>query len=66
VKNKEVLKRVKEERKFLHAVKQRIANWIGYILRRHCLLKRVFEGGIKGRVEVSGRRRIHKQLAGDV
>jgi hypothetical protein len=66
VKNKEVLERVKEERNFLHTVKQRNANWIGYILRRNCLLKRVFEGKIKGRVEVVGRRRIRKQLVGDV
>jgi hypothetical protein len=66
VKNKEVLKKVKEERNFLHAVKQRNANRIGYILRRNCLLKRVFEGKIKGRVEVVGRQRIRKQLVGDV
>ena len=65
-KNKEVLKRVKEERNFLHTLKQRNANRIGYILRRNFLLKRVFEGKIKGRVEVEGRRRIRKQLVGDV
>jgi len=61
VRNEVVLKSVKEERNFLLAVKQRNANWIGYILRRNCLLKRVFEGEIKGRVEVVGRRRIRKQ-----
>jgi len=54
VKYKEVLKRVKEERKFLRTVKQRNANWIGYILRRNCLPKRFFEGKKEGRV--SGRK----------
>jgi hypothetical protein len=48
VQNKEVLKRVKEERNFLHTVKQRNANWIGHILRRNCLLKRVVEDKIEG------------------
>jgi hypothetical protein len=40
----EVLHRGKEERSILHAKKRRKANWIGHILRRNCLLKRVFEG----------------------
>jgi len=31
------------------------ANWIGHILRRNCLLKRVIEGKIKRRIEVTGR-----------
>jgi len=31
------------------------ANWIGHILRRKCLLKRVIEGKIKGGIEVRGR-----------
>jgi inosine/xanthosine triphosphate pyrophosphatase family protein len=66
VKNKKVLKKVKEERNFLHTVKQRNANWIGYILHMNFLLKRVFEGKIKGRVEVVGRRRMCKQSVGDV
>jgi hypothetical protein len=48
VQNKEVLERVKEERNFLHTAKQRNANWIGHILRRNCLLKRVIEGKTKG------------------
>ena len=33
------------------------ANWNGHILRRNCLLRRVIEGKIKGRIEVIGRRR---------
>jgi len=30
---------------------------IGHILRRNCLLQQVIEGKIKGRIEVTGRRR---------
>jgi len=33
-----------------------MANWIGHILRRNCLLQRVIEGKIKGWIEVTGRR----------
>ena len=35
---------------------KRRANWIGYILRRNCLLKQVIEGKIKGEMEVIKRR----------
>ena len=56
VRNEEVLLRVKEQRNILHAVNKRKANWIGHILRRNCLLQRVIEGKIKGRIEVTGRR----------
>jgi hypothetical protein len=55
VRNEEVLRRVKEERNILHAVKRRKTNWIGHILRRNCLLKHVIEGKIEGRIEVTGR-----------
>ena len=42
-------------------------DWIGYILRRNCLLKFVIEGKIKGRVEVTGRRgRRRKKLLDDL
>jgi hypothetical protein len=34
----------------------KLANWIGHILRRNCLLQRVIEGKIKGGIEVTGRR----------
>jgi hypothetical protein len=44
VRNEEVLLRVKEQIKFLHEVSKWKANWIGYILRRNCLLQRVIEG----------------------
>ena len=66
VKNKEVLKRVEEERNFLHTVKQGKANRIGHILLRNCLVKHVIEGETTGRVEVAGRRKIRKQLVDDV
>jgi hypothetical protein len=40
---------------------KRKENWIGHILRRNCLLQRVIEGKIQGRIEVTrrqgGRRR---------
>jgi hypothetical protein len=56
VRNEEVLHRVKEERKIVHTIKRRKANWIGHILRRNCLLKNVIEVKIKGRIEVTGGR----------
>jgi hypothetical protein len=41
-------------------------NWIGHILRRNCLLKRVIEGKIDGRICVKGRRqRRRNQLLDD-
>jgi hypothetical protein len=48
VRNEEILLRVKEQRKILHEIYKRKANWIGHILRRNCLLKQVTEGKIKG------------------
>ena len=54
---KEVFHRVKEEKNIQHATKRRKANWIGYILRRTCLLKPIIEGKIEGGIEVTGRRR---------
>ena len=35
---------------------KRKANWLGHILRRNCLLQRVFKGKIKGGIKVTGRR----------
>ena len=67
VRNWEVLHRVKEERRILHTLNGRKANWIGHILRRNCLLKQVIEGRIEGRIDVTGRRgRRHKQLLDDL
>ena len=67
MRNEEVLLRVKEQRNILHEINKRKANWIGQILRRNCLLQRVIEGKIKGRLEVTGRRgRIRRKLLDDV
>jgi len=55
VRNEDVLLRVKEQRNILHEISIRKANWIGYILRRNCLLQRVIEGKIQGGIEVTGR-----------
>jgi hypothetical protein len=52
LRNEEVLLRVKEQRNILHEISKRKANWIGYILRRNCLI----EGKIKGEIQVTGRR----------
>jgi len=56
VRNEEVLLRVNEQRNILQEIRKRKANWIGYILRRKCLLKQVIEGKIKGEMEVTRRR----------
>ena len=45
-----------EQRNILHEIRKQKANWIGHILRRNCLLKRVIEGKIKGEMEVTRRR----------
>jgi hypothetical protein len=55
VRNEDVLLRVKEQRKILHEIRKRKANWIGHILRRNCLPQRVIEGKIQGGIEVTGR-----------
>jgi hypothetical protein len=51
--------------KFSNSIEQS-ANWIGYILRRNCLLKQVIEGKIKGEMEVTRRRRRRKKLLDDL
>jgi hypothetical protein len=67
VRNEEVLLRVKEQRNILHEISKRKANWIGHILRRNCLLRQVFEGKIKGGIEVTGRRgRKRRKLLDDL
>jgi hypothetical protein len=40
---------------FYSIFRKRKANWIGHIFRRNCLLQRVIEGKIQGRIEVTGR-----------
>jgi hypothetical protein len=64
VRNEDVLLRVNEQRNILHEIRKRKANWIGHILRIHCLLKQVIEGKIKGEIEVTirGGRRCKKLL----
>jgi hypothetical protein len=67
VRNEEVLLRVKEQRNILHEIRKRKANWIGHILRRNCLVQRVIEGKIQGRIEVTGRQgRRHMKLLDDL
>jgi hypothetical protein len=67
VRNEKVLIRVKEQRNILHEMSKRKVNWIGHILRRNCLLQQVFEGKIKGGIEVTGRRgRGRRKLQNDL
>ena len=67
MRNEDVLHRVKEQRNILHDISKRKANWIGHILRRSCLLQRVIERKIKGRIEVTGRRgRRRRKLLDDL
>ena len=56
VRNEEVLLRVNQQRNILHEIRKRMANWIGHVLRRNCLLKQVIEGKIKGEMELTRRR----------
>ena len=63
----EVLLQVNEQRNIIHEIRKRKANWIGYILRRNCLLKQVIEGKIKGEMVVKRRRgRRRKNLLDDL
>ena len=67
VRNEIVLLRVKEQRNILHEIHKRKANWIGYILRRNCLLQRVTEEKIQGWIEVTGRQgRRRRKLLDDL
>jgi len=67
VRTEEVLLRVKEQRNILYEISKRKSNWIGHILRRNCLLKRVIKGKIKGGIEVTGRRgRRRRKLLDDI
>jgi hypothetical protein len=56
VRNEEIF-RVNEQRNILHEINKRMANWIGHILCRNCLLKQVIEGKIKREMEVTRRRK---------
>jgi hypothetical protein len=64
---KELLPRVKQQSNILHEISKRKANWIGYILRRNCLLQQVIEGKIKVGREVTRRRgRRRRKLLDDL
>jgi hypothetical protein len=63
----EVLLRVKEQRNILHEISKRMANWIGHIFCRNCLLQQVIDGQTKGGIEVTGRRgRRRRKLLVDI
>jgi hypothetical protein len=67
VRNEEVLLRVKEQRNILREIRKQKANWIGHILSRNCLLQRVIERKIQGRIEVTGRQeRRRRKLLDDL
>jgi hypothetical protein len=67
VRNEELLLGVKAQGNILHEICKQKANWIGHILRRNCLLQRVIEGKIKGKIEVTGRRgRRRRKLLDDL
>jgi len=51
----EILRRIKVAGKILHAIKRRQDNWIGHTLLRTCLMKRVIEGNMEGRMEIRRR-----------
>ena len=62
-----VLLRIKEQRNILHTISKRKAKWIGHILETKCLLQRVIERKIKGRIKVTGRReRRRRKLMDDL
>jgi hypothetical protein len=66
VRNEE-LRRIKEEKNILDKIKREKARWIGHILLRNCLLKRVIAGNVEGRIGATGRRGIRrKQLVDDL
>jgi hypothetical protein len=59
VESERVLRKFGGGRNTLHTIKRKRVKWIGYTLRRNCLLKHVTEGKIQG----TGRRgRRRKQL----
>jgi len=65
--NEKVFFRVKEHRTILYEIRKRKANWIGHILRRNCVLERIIEGKVKGRIEMTGRRgRRRRKLLDDL
>jgi hypothetical protein len=55
VRKEDVLLSVKEQSNILNEIPKWMANWIGKIWGRNCLLKRVTEEKIQGSIEVRGR-----------
>jgi hypothetical protein len=67
VRNAEVVPRLKKERNILNTIKRRMANWIGHVLPRNCLLEHAIEGKLERRIEKIGRQgRRRKQLFDDL
>jgi hypothetical protein len=67
VRNEDILLRVTEQRNILHEIPKWKANWIGHILRRNCIILRVTEGKIQGRIEMTGRQgRKRRKLLDDL
>jgi hypothetical protein len=63
----EVLHTVKEGRGIVHTVNRKMANWIGHILHRNCVLNTLLKGNVEGRIEIRGRREgRRKQLLDDL
>ena len=56
MRNGEVLQRVIKERNIVRTINVGKTKWIGYVLRKNCLLKDLSEGTKKGRIKVTGRR----------
>ena len=56
VRNEEVLRRVGEKREILRTIKNRKRNWLGHILIRDCLQRRIKKGKLEGRIS-RGRKR---------
>ena len=62
----EVLHTVKGIKIILHIIKRRMANWIGHVLRRNCLLKHIIKGNVKGAKEVKRKQERSKQILDDL
>ena len=62
VRNKWELHRFKEDINILFTINKKNGNWIGHILTTNCLLKRVIEGNIEGRIEGTGIPRRRRRL----
>ncbi|KAI5746672.1 hypothetical protein M8J77_006187 [Diaphorina citri] len=56
VRNEEVLRRVDEKREIMRTIVNRKRGWLGHILRRNCLQRRIMEGELREKRSV-GRKR---------